>query len=142
MDMESIYQSFENTRAKRFIEDVLSAAFPVRHGSNRAACFRPWWYSYSISKHKSLDPFRPFERGEEGTKKSKEGTFETPQQSRSRSLMSLEHRDVHRLADAARRQEAERNFRSLETTRLRSGFDLGGDQTTITTDSTGTSLAD
>lgn len=68
MDMESIYRNFENTRMKKILETILAALFPVRNENNRAACERVWWSSYE-DKH-SLDPFRPFERGEEGIKKT------------------------------------------------------------------------
>lgn len=137
--MELIFRNFDNTRLKRAIETVLSALFPVRIGTNRAACSRAWWEPYQ--SHNTLDPYRPFERGDEGVKPAQEGSLETPTQRRSRVFMSLKHRDIERKADAARRQEKERNHRSLDTTpatsqELERGFNR------LETDSLRTSLAD
>lgn len=112
-DMESIYQGLNNTRLKQIIEDVLALLFPPRIGNGRVTGHRPWWEDY---ESESLDPFRPFKRGEEGVKPSQEGSFETPKQRRNRAFMSPENRDVKRQADARRRQETERNYRSSGTT--------------------------
>ena len=144
-DMEYLFQSFDNTRLKKLIETVLSMLFPVRIGSNKAACHRPWWDVYQ--SHEKLDPFRPFERGEEGVKPAQEGSLETPTQRRNRVFMSPQLRDIERKADAARRQAAERNYGRFDISQLPDIAELSNQELErslkrLEADSLRTSLAD
>lgn len=140
-DMESIYQSFDNTRLKRAIEFVLSVLFPVRNGNTKAACHRSWWADYEAPNESSLDPQRPLEDRETWAMNTKEETLESPQQRRSRAFMSLDERDVERRADAAERQTTERNYGRADITRL-PGEDLEPSSNHNEADSLGTQLAD